>query len=124
MAERTNKNLDSVRKEQYIYLTTTGRKTGRSYTKELWFAIDNGKIYLSHEGQHTDWMKNIAKNRRVRVKIGSVTFEADGKITRDGETAREAGKRSLYEKYYGSASKEIIDDWFELSTVIELSPFQ
>jgi hypothetical protein len=35
---------------------------------------------------------------------------------------RESGKKALYEKYYGPASKEIIDDWFSLSQVIQMSP--
>lgn len=70
----------------------------------------------------TDWMKNIAKNPPVSVKIGSEAFEVTGRITSNGEAARELGKKALYEKYYGSASKETIDDWFDLSTVVELTP--
>jgi hypothetical protein len=82
-----------------------------------------GKIYLSHEGQFTDWMKNIAKNGKVRVRIGSVNFEARGKILgKAGEVPKELGMKSLYEKYYGSASKKTIDDWFEHSTVVEFTP--
>jgi deazaflavin-dependent oxidoreductase (nitroreductase family) len=115
------KNLDLVQKEQYIYLTTTGRKSGRKYTKELWFAIGDGKIYLSHEGQYTDWMKNIAKNPSVAVKIGTASFNANARIVGGNEQSREIGKNSLYEKYYGPAAKEVIDDWFELSTVVELT---
>ena len=57
----------------------------------------------------------------MSVRIGSLNFDADGRIVSDGE-AREVGKLALYEKYYGPASKETIDDWFELSTVIELTP--
>lgn len=116
-------NLESAKAEQFIYLTTIGRKSGRSFTKELWFAIGDDKIYLSHEGESTNWMKNIAKNRHVHVKIGSVNFEANGRILGEAyDPSRELGKKLLYEKYYGPASKEVIDDWFELSTVIELTP--
>ena len=56
------------------------------------------------------------------AKIGSVAFEANAKILETVNPSRELGKRALYEKYYGPASKEVIDDWFELSTVIELTP--
>jgi deazaflavin-dependent oxidoreductase (nitroreductase family) len=115
-------NLDSVRNEKFIYLTTIGRKTGHSYTKELWFALGDHKIYLSHEGEHTDWMKNIAKNKRVKAKIGSMTIEANARIVAENDESREVGKKSLYEKYYGPATKEVIDDWFEESTVVELVP--
>jgi deazaflavin-dependent oxidoreductase (nitroreductase family) len=124
MQPAKNKDLDSVKDEKFIYLTTLGRKTGQSYTKELWFAMSEGKIYLSHEGEFTDWMKNISKNGHVKARIGSANFEAEGRLLREGDHSRENGKKALYEKYYGPASKEKIDDWFELSTVVELAPLQ
>jgi deazaflavin-dependent oxidoreductase (nitroreductase family) len=107
---------------KFIYLTTIGRKSGRQYTKELWFAKAGRKFYLSHEGDRTDWMKNIAKNPNVSAKIGSITFAAKGRLVPAEDEARETGKKSLYEKYYGPASKDVIDEWFELSTVVELTP--
>ncbi len=122
MPSINNDNLNSIKTQKFIYLTTVGRKTGKLYTKELWFAIGDGKIYLSHEGDYTDWMKNIAKNAKVQVRIGSVNFEANGKILGKTDTEpRELGMKSLYAKYYGPTSKEVIDDWFELSTVVELT---
>ena len=33
----------------------------------------------------------------------------------------EIGKHALYRKYYGEASKSVIDDWFSESNVIEIS---
>jgi deazaflavin-dependent oxidoreductase (nitroreductase family) len=123
MPNEAEKNeIDDVKGEQYIYLTTKGRKTGRSYTKELWFAYSDGKVYLSHEGSRTDWMKNLENNPNVEFKIGSKKFRAVGKLTREGDSSREKGKIALYEKYHGKASKEVIDDWFSLSTVVELVP--
>ncbi len=114
------KSINLVKDSQYIYLTTKGRKTEKMHTVELWFAFAAGKVYLSHEGEQTDWMKNIAKNDRVAVRIDSLNFKATARIAEGG--SRESGKRSLYEKYYGPATKEVIDDWFELSTVLELTP--
>jgi len=102
-------------------LTTTGRKTGKQHKVELWFALDNGKIFLSHEGKQTDWMKNIGKKSHVTVRIGSSSLEATAVVAKEGSASREKGKKFLYEKYYGPASKEVLDDWFELSTVIELT---
>jgi deazaflavin-dependent oxidoreductase (nitroreductase family) len=107
---------------RFLLLTTTGRKSGKPHEVELWFAIEGTGVYLSHEGDPTDWMKNIAKNPKVVAKIESTTIRANAKIVGDGSKAREVGKKALYNKYYGKASKEVIDDWFELSTVIELTP--
>ena len=116
-----SRDIDSVKDRKYIHVTTIGRKTGKPHEVELWFALADGKIYLSHEGERTDWMKNAAKNRAVGVKIGSVRFDATAKILKAG-SARDAGAKALYEKYYKPATKEVIDDWFSLSTVVELTP--
>ena len=114
-------DLESVKNEKLAYLTTIGRKTGRAHSVELWFASDDGKLYLSHEGSFTDWMRNLSKNAQVRVRIGKLTFGAEAAIVKAGSSLA-AGKRSLYEKYYGPASEATINDWFELSTIIELTP--
>jgi deazaflavin-dependent oxidoreductase (nitroreductase family) len=111
--------IASVADEKYIYLTTTGRRTGRPHTVELWFAVTQGKLYLSHEGKYTDWMKNILNSSRVTFTIRCLKGEGTARIVKGGDTF-ETGKSALYHKYYGEADKDVIDDWFSLSTVIEI----
>jgi deazaflavin-dependent oxidoreductase (nitroreductase family) len=123
LADSPTEKLDVLQKEKFAYLTTIGRKTGRPHSVELWFSASAGKIFLSHEGDETDWMRNIIRNGRVRIRIGRVNLEADATILKDGEP-KELGKKALYEKYYGPAPKATIDDWFELSTIIELKPLK
>ncbi len=36
--------------EQFCYLTTTGRKTGRPHTIEIWFGFANDTFYLLSGG--------------------------------------------------------------------------
>ncbi len=114
------KKIEDVKGEKFIYLTTKGRKSGKPHTVELWFAVASGKVYLSHEGERTDWMKNIVGHCPVSVRIDGVASNGDARIAEGVE--REAGKKALYEKYYGRASDEVIDDWFSLSTVVEVTP--
>ena len=116
-----HENIPILRTEKFAYLTTVGRKTGKPHTVELWFAFAGGKIFLSHEGEYPDWMRNIIHDKRVHVRIGRLDLEADASILHPGEL-QDLGKISLYEKYYGPAPKTTIDDWFELSTIIELTP--
>jgi deazaflavin-dependent oxidoreductase (nitroreductase family) len=116
------KDLNQLKNEKFIYLTTRGRKTGKSHVVELWFAVANDKIYLSHEGEHTDWMKNIEKDGNVKLKIADENFDGSASLSPAGSEGREAGKKALYEKYYGPVSQQALDDWFELSTLVEISP--
>ena len=114
------KSIESVKDQKFIHIATLGRKSNKPHKVELWFAVSNGKIYLSHEGERTDWMKNLAKNPKVSVEIDSLKFNVSAKILREGRS-RDAGAKALYEKYYHTARKEVIDDWFSLSTVVELT---
>ena len=113
-------DIDGVADEKYIYLKTIGRKTKNPHLVELWFAVAEGKIYLSHEGAYTDWMKNILKDDHVEFRIGNHGFKGKAQIFPNG-VAFDIGKNTLYFKYYGKASKDVIDDWFSESKVIEIS---
>ena len=112
-------SINQVAHQQHIYLTTTGRRTGNPHTVELWFATKDDSIYLSHEGKYTDWMKNFGKNDKVEFKIGNLHFMGRARIIHDKEKF-DVGKHALYRKYYGLASEAVIDDWFSLSTLIEI----
>jgi len=120
--KNSNKNLEDLNREQYVHLTTKGRKTGKPHTVELWFAIAERKIFLSHEGGHTDWMRNLIKDGSVVAEIGGAEFFGKARITDERSSSRELGKKALYEKYYSKADQETIDDWFSLSAVVEITP--
>jgi deazaflavin-dependent oxidoreductase (nitroreductase family) len=113
-------DANRISDEKCIYLTTRGRKTGNPHTVELWFAMAGKKIYLSHEGEYTDWMKNILENGRVEFKIGKIQFQGNARIAEVWEVF-ELGKHALYLKYYGKADEDTIDDWFSESTITEIS---
>lgn len=112
--------MESLSGRKLIFLTTKGRRTGRPHRVELWFAVSDGKIFLSHEGRYTDWMKNLRKESMVSLRIGDVNFSGNARIV-DEKGLFNSGKHALYQKYYGAASKEVIDDWFSDSTVVEIS---
>ena len=113
-------DINGLASEKYIHLTTLGRITKKLHTVELWFAVAEEKIYLSHEGDYTDWMKNILKDEHVEFEIRDIRLKGKAKIVEKGK-AFEIGKHALYRKYYGEAGEDIIDDWFSESTVIEIS---
>ena len=112
-------DTSGVADEKYIYLTTIGRRTGNPHTVELWFADTGGKIYLSHEGKYTDWMRNIIKDDHVAFRIRDIMFKGIARIVKNGNVF-EVGKHALYFKYYGKAREDIINDWFSESTIIEI----
>ena len=116
-----NEHLAEVAAQKNILLTTWGRKTGKLHTVELWFALNQNKIYLSHEGKETDWMKNIRKNGQVSFEIEGRKFKGRAYSLKEPRELWTA-KVALYEKYYGKASREVIEDWFSLSTLFSIEP--
>ncbi len=113
-----DEDLASVTSQKFIHLTTVGRQTHNPHTVELWFAIRGNKVYLSHEGKETQWMKNIKKSSNVTFEIGGKNFAGYARLLEDQTEESWTAKVALYEKYYGKAAKEVVEDWFSLSKLL------
>ena len=51
-----------------ITITVTGRKSGRTISIPVWFALEEGKLYLVPvNGSDTQWYKNVLKNPTIRI---------------------------------------------------------
>jgi deazaflavin-dependent oxidoreductase (nitroreductase family) len=96
-------NDEGVSKLQYLYLTTTGRKTGLPREVEIWFVVLEGRLYILAEMFHrAQWVKNIDRQPRVRVRLGEREFEATARALdkkRDAKAWRAA--QDLSRKKYG-----------------------
>ena len=57
-------HLDELNKEQFCYLTTTGRVSGLPREIEIWFGISGSTLYMLSGGrEQSDWVKNIKRTR-------------------------------------------------------------
>ena len=67
--------------EQYLYLTTTGRVSGVPREIEIWFVEWRGNLYVLAEHFHeAQWVKNIQREPRVRVRVGALESEAIARV--------------------------------------------
>lgn len=58
--------------ESFLYLTTTGRKTGLPRRIEIWFVVSAGIYYVVAEmRREAGWVKNIERNPRVSFSVGT-----------------------------------------------------
>jgi hypothetical protein len=67
-------------------------------------------------------MKNIKKHGNVSFEIGGRNFTGIAHLLEADSKEAWEGKFALYEKYYGEASKETIEDWFSLSKLLRILP--
>jgi deazaflavin-dependent oxidoreductase (nitroreductase family) len=85
--------------EQYCYLTTTGRVTGRPHRIEIWFAIDDGTLYLLSGGRdRSDWVRNLRKTPTVTVEVGGAHFAGQARVV-DDPIEDELARDLVHDKY-------------------------
>lgn len=97
--------------EDFCYLMTVGRRSGKAHTIEIWFALENGNLYvLSGGGEKADWVRNIRKTPAVKLRIGSRTVAARAlEVTAPDEDA--LARRLLDEKYMGWKAGKPLSSW-------------
>jgi deazaflavin-dependent oxidoreductase (nitroreductase family) len=103
------RTLGDLAAEDYCYITTTGRVTGRPHTVEIWFGASGDTLYvLAGSGRRADFVRNAVKQPAVSVRIASTTFAARARIVAD--SAEDAlARRLLLEKY--AKSDDDLDEW-------------
>jgi deazaflavin-dependent oxidoreductase (nitroreductase family) len=66
---------------KYLYLTTTGRRSGRPRRIEIWFTRYAGRYYLVAEhGRAAQWVQNLLADPRVRVRVGGRRFRGRARV--------------------------------------------
>lgn len=91
---------DPLSSEEFCYLTTTGRVTGRPHRIEIWFALQDGTVYLlSGDRDRADWVRNLMTSPDVALEIGDRTRRGRARVLREGTEEDEMARRLLVEKY-------------------------
>ncbi|MGQ0805636.1 MAG: nitroreductase family deazaflavin-dependent oxidoreductase [Actinomycetota bacterium] len=72
--------------EDFCYVTTTGRRSGRLHTIEIWFAAAGNTVYLlSGGGERADWIRNLRAEPRVGLRIAGEEWEARARVVTDND---------------------------------------
>src|SRR5262245_30661367 len=67
--------------EQFVYITTTGRKTGLPRQIEIWFVEFEDRLYiLAEHGLKAKWVQNIIADPKVNVRLGDRQFRGVGRM--------------------------------------------
>jgi deazaflavin-dependent oxidoreductase (nitroreductase family) len=99
--------------QQYLYLITRGRKSGRAREIEVWFTEHAGRFYVIAEYDTSNWLQNLRAHPDVQVRIVTEILEARARIVSpDTDPDLRQTVCDLSRQKYG---------WGE-GTVVELSP--
>src|SRR5215203_1251071 len=91
-------DLGTLAGQDYCYLRTTGRVTGRPHEIEIWFGVYDSRLYLiSGGGERSDWVKNLRRDSNVYVRVGDDKREATARVLKD--RGSHPARRVLAAKY-------------------------
>jgi deazaflavin-dependent oxidoreductase (nitroreductase family) len=99
---------------QFCYLTTRGRRTGDPHTIEIWFGMNDGRLYmLSGGGDRSDWVRNLLSDPMVTVDLRRSGLEPrPGRARVVIDTDEELmARRLLAAKYQGWREGEPLSSW-------------
>jgi deazaflavin-dependent oxidoreductase (nitroreductase family) len=104
---------NSFDREQYLYLTTRGRKSGQPREIEIWFTHREECFYLIAEYPSSQWLQNLCADAEVQVRVVANSFAAHARlISAEAEPELHRTVADLSREKYG---------WGE-GTVVELKP--
>jgi deazaflavin-dependent oxidoreductase (nitroreductase family) len=96
--------------DDFCYLTTTGRVTGRRHTIEIWFALNGRTLYmLAGGGYEADWVKNLVRQPDVAVRLRGTVFAGRARIVEQPDEDALA-RHIVVEKYQPRVSDDL-SDW-------------
>jgi deazaflavin-dependent oxidoreductase (nitroreductase family) len=97
--------------EEYCYVTTTGRVSGRPHRIEIWFGLRDKTLYLlSGGGDKSDWVRNMRARPAVTVQLGEHTFAAQARIVGD-EQEDALARRLVAGKYQEWREDRPFSEW-------------
>jgi deazaflavin-dependent oxidoreductase (nitroreductase family) len=107
--------------DTYAYLTTTGRRTGKPHRIEIWFGMEDGRVYLLSGGRdRSDWVRNLQANPEVTIELGGKTLAGVARVVPEGSEEDQRARALLVGKYRQGNN---LDEWGRtaLPVAIDLS---
>ena len=103
-------DLDQLATEDFCYLTTSGRMTGRPRTIEIWFAVYEQTLYmLAGSGRNAGWVKNLLHTPEVTVHISKYHFAGCARVVED--SVEDARARQIVVGKYQPRDSDDLSTW-------------
>jgi deazaflavin-dependent oxidoreductase (nitroreductase family) len=96
---------------EFLYLTTTGRRSGQPREIEIWFTRHEGRYYLIAEhGDKANWVQNLRANAQVHIRVAGSSIEATARVVDANAEPMLYGRiQTLSEKKYGWGDGLIVE---------------
>lgn len=112
-----NSLLSGLAREEYCYLTTIGRVTGKPHKIEIWFGLNHTTLYLMSGDGKSDWVKNLLKNPSVMVRIAKHNFSGAARLVKD-DREQVMARNMLGDKYNEREADGSLSEWAQTAVVV------
>jgi deazaflavin-dependent oxidoreductase (nitroreductase family) len=114
-------DFQRLNRERLVLLTVVGRKSGKPHTVKIWFAAENGRVFVtSARGTGAQWVKNLRKTPAATVKIGETTFQGIAVWREDDKVRTEVIPLFLRKYFLAKVFKWI--GWYSVMFAFEITP--
>jgi deazaflavin-dependent oxidoreductase (nitroreductase family) len=97
--------------DDYCYLTTRGRVSGRAHEIEIWFALDPAARTTLHllagAGESSDWVRNLRADPDVTIRVRDITYAARARVVTDA-AEDERARALVFDKYQPRNAGELV----------------
>ncbi len=98
--------------QPFAWLTTTGRRSGKLRTVELWFVLDGRTVYfLSGGDDAAHWVRNARGDPAVSVRLGIIDYPGRAREPEREGAEDSRARRSMAAKYQGWREGRPLSDW-------------
>ena len=109
----SSSKTSSFEGEQYLYLTTRGRKSGTPREIGIWFTSHHGCFYVIAEYASSQWVENLRANPEATLRVKNMSFPVTARVlSPEADSELKRTIQDLSRKKYG---------WGE-GLVVELAP--
>jgi deazaflavin-dependent oxidoreductase (nitroreductase family) len=110
---------DRLSRYREINISVTGRKSGRTISRPVWFVFDGDKLYLLPvQGSETQWYKNVLKKPTIRVDARGA--EAGVKVIPVTDAARVSSVVEKFREKYGAGDVKKYYSKFDVAVLAQM----
>jgi deazaflavin-dependent oxidoreductase (nitroreductase family) len=117
---RNDSLKERLARYRQINIIVTGRKSGRTISKPVWFVLEGDDLYLLPvHGSDTQWYKNVLKNPSIRIAARGTAAEFRGAPITDAALVS-----SVVEKFRGKYGASDVNKYyskFDVAVVVQLT---
>jgi len=106
----------AYRDEEFCYLTTIGRRSGRAHEIEIWFAFppkgDGHTLYMMAGGrERADWVRNLLHDPAATIRIAARRWPAVARAVVPDTAEDTLARELLCTKYQGWHTGQPLGEW-------------